>query len=303
MGLRYCEVCGALIPAKEARLASSAKEFICPRCFESRKALVQSGSDASMQMKSPTALAKDGGNVRFNCLGCKRQLKRKRVALMRRFRCPQCDLEQNLFPDGHVESLDKQPDPDDPVEFANQSVDASEVGELFNEDDLRLEEEDERAAAEEEPAPEAPPSGRAKKVQAPRSSKRLKAPRRRKDGSGSGRRKVAGAESPSSGTEEAEVGEAPLAAEQQPEEALPVPARRWPRVLLVVLVLLPWVLAAVVLAGTLEPDGFARRGGLGEVVERSTTVIERGLQQLANEGWLHERSSPGGDTTGVGDAE
>ncbi len=296
MGLRYCEVCGALIPAKEARLASSAKEFICPRCFESRKALVQSGSDASMQMKSPSALPKDSGNVRFNCLGCKRQLKRKRVALMRRFRCPQCDLEQNLFPDGHVESLEKQPDPDDPIKFANQSVDASEVGELFDDDDLKLEDEDERAGAlEEEPGDASSSSNAAAKVvKAPRSSKRIKAPRRRKDASGSGRLRARSADPESE--QDSEVEESAEAEER--------PGRRWLRVLLIVLVLVPPILAAVLLAGTWEHDGFARRGGLGELVERGTQNVERGLQRLAHDGWLQPPAdTTSGDTLRVGDAE
>ncbi len=274
MALRYCEVCGALIPAKEARRADATFAFICPRCFENRKAVVASGSDSGLEMKRQGALGED---VKFGCIGCKRQLRRKRVATAKTIKCPSCETMQTLHPDGRTEALASGPV--DPGDGSSAQVDEYLAGE-----DLQLELEE--SSEEERQPPPAPSSGRTKQAVA-----RRKAPTRRGISS---KRKAARAEpTPAPESED-------LPQESAPEESsdaafAPLPrSRRWPRVLLIIAVVLPLALAGALLAGTLPADGFARQGSLGGWIERCEQTVERGLTQLAERGWLR----PPADTLG-----
>ena len=87
--LSYCEICGDVIKGESG--ADLPEGVICDGCFDSRKAVVGSGSD-------------DGERVQFECAYCRSLLRLPPVVERTSVRCPQCAETFYLLAEGKVEA-------------------------------------------------------------------------------------------------------------------------------------------------------------------------------------------------------
>jgi LSD1 subclass zinc finger protein len=104
VALKYCSICGVLIP--DAPPEQDA--VICEKCFTSRKVTV-AGNQRAEASAAANQEPRPPSRIQFSCPSCRSLLQLPPVEKRTKIKCPRCQVDFHMYPDGRIEASSPSP--------------------------------------------------------------------------------------------------------------------------------------------------------------------------------------------------